>query len=109
MNDDNRWDLAEIISKKGEFYRDYEGILDERDIVFVKDMVAQYATEEYLQGEELQVLRDIVGNLLVEYVMLVGIEVFKEEEWIMWTIATVEAVSSMLRTRYWTKSGIQWK
>jgi len=112
-----RWNIHSLIQRYGkDVYRDYEGFYGEEVAERVKELVVKYTEAIYYKDadgnfneEFVEAVRDLVSNLLVEQMEYDEDTDLYAEEWEMRTAMLVDAVSNLLTTTEWTKSGVDWK
>ena len=99
-HDDKFIDLTQVISNSS--YYDWEGLADPKEAV---KLTATILTElaEQLKGDRLQEIADIVCHFCYSSLDLAD-EICPEE-----MLLVAYTIMELLNTRYWMKSGVQWK
>ena len=99
-HDDKFIDLTQVISNSS--YYDWEGLADPKEAVKLTAIILTEFAEQ-LKEDRLQEIADIVCHFCYSSLDLAD-EICPEEMFIV-----TYTIMGLLNTRYWMKSGVQWK
>ena len=106
--DEKRWNIVEVVENQQKTcYRDYEGLTRGPEAEILKKKVAENVASMLLpesSDDYIRAVCDVTLNLVYEMLDEYDTELSDDE---IGNIAY--AVSEMLSTKYWTKSGVNWK
>lgn len=99
------WDVVELIEKRsGSTYRDWEGFADPVEAVRLVEPVLEILPEGPEYSEYRNAVLDIVTNIIFEWIDEGG-EVPSSEV----VFAIGHTVDTLLRVRFWRRSGGKWE